>query len=603
MQYPPNLNGTDIAQSAICELPERHQRRYRIGIILFRVIFCQCALQRFCWMIIKFLWVQPVFGTRLAVFHSGKNLLDWASKMSVSIDRMINKAEKSAKSGDFAAAIMTCIDALETYPENPRLQALAKRLSKPQITKQQVKDLENAALPKVIIDELQDLVNSQEWTLLAKRCLDLIQHHDNSAELWNYLGCAHAKQGYPRLAETAFRKSIANDPSYFAGYTNLGNALLDLDKFDEALEVHNTAAKLNPSLAETQNNLGAVYETLARYEEAFECYSKAMSLDPNYATAVYNLAGIQLRMKNFVEGWSLREARWIKETNDGWKPYIQTSRPLWDGSNVERLYIWAEQGVGDEIMFASCFHDLLEKCNQLTVACSPRLISLFSRSFDDRIRFVSAEDGLPDDQFDCHAPALTATGLVRHEVEDFNSASQPYLHADPIWVQSVRDNLEQASGGKPIVGVSWMSKNKRYGRHRSISLTELVAAIPEDYFIINLQYGEVMADLRAVETNLGRGVSTFDDIDNFSHLDKFAALISACDSVVSIDNSTVHFAGALSKACHVLLHHSPDWRWGDNSETQSYWYQSLSLHRQHKLNDWTGSLQSLRSALNKNSPG
>ena len=539
----------------------------------------------------------------LAVVKFNHVIATRVCRMSIKIDRMIKNAEKSVTNGDFKAAILTCIDALETYPENPRLQALAKRLSKPQITNQQNKDLENAALPKVIIDELQDLVNSHEWTCLAKRCLDLIQHHDNSAELWNYLGCAHAKQGYPRLAETAFRKSIANDPSYFAGYTNLGNALLDLDKFDEALEVHNTAAKLNPSLAETQNNLGAVYETLARYEEAFECYSKAMSLDPNYATAVYNLAGIQLRMKNFVEGWSLREARWIEETNDGWEPYIQTSRPLWDGSKVERLYIWAEQGVGDEIMFASCFHDLLEKCNQLTVACSPRLISLFSRSFDDRIRFVSAEDGLPDDQFDCHAPALTATGLVRHEVEDFNSASQPYLHADPIWVQSVRDNLEQASGGKPIVGVSWMSKNKRYGRHRSISLTELVAAIPEDYFIINLQYGEVMADLRAVETNLGRGVSTFDDIDNFSHLDKFAALISACDSVVSIDNSTVHFAGALGKACHVLLHHSPDWRWGDNSETQSYWYQSLSLHRQHKLNDWTGSLQSFRSALNKNSPG
>ena len=554
-------------------------------------------------MIITFLWVQPVFGTRLADFYSGKNLLGWALKMSVSIDRMIKKAEKSAKFGDFEAAIMTCIDALETYPENPRLQALAKRLSRPQITNQHNKDLENAALPKVIIDELQGLADSHEWTLLAKRCLDLTRHHDDSARLWNYLGCAHLKLGYPRLAETALKKCIANDPSYFAGYTNLGNALLDLDKFDEALEVNITAAKLNPSHAETQNNLGAVYETLARYEEASECFSKAMSLDPNYATAVYNLGATQLRKKNFVEGWSLREARWTKETNDEWKPYIQTSRPLWDGSNVDRLYIWAEQGVGDEIMFASCFEDLLEKCNQLTVGCSPRLISLFSRSFGGRIKFVSAEDGLPDDQFDCHAPALTATGLVRHKVEDFNSATQPYLYADPIWVQGVRDTLERASGGKPIIGVSWMSKNKRLGKRRSISLIELVSAIPEDYYIINLQYGEVMADLREVETHLGRGVSTFDDIDNFSHLDKFAALISACDAVVSIDNSTVHFAGALGKACHVLLPYSADWRWGCNTETESYWYQSLSLHRQQKHNDWAGSLQSLRSALNKNSPG
>ena len=106
-----------------------------------------------CRMIITFLWVQPVFGTRLADFYSGKNLLGWAFKMSVSIDRMIKKAEKSAKFGDFEAAIMTCIDALETYPENPRLQALAKRLSRPQITNQHNKDPKNAALPEIIIDE------------------------------------------------------------------------------------------------------------------------------------------------------------------------------------------------------------------------------------------------------------------------------------------------------------------------------------------------------------------------------------------------------------------------------------------------------------------
>ena len=440
--------------------------------------------------------------------------------MSEKINRIIKSAEKSVKFGDFNAARMTCFEGLESYPENPRLQALAKRLAKPQTIKQHRTGGENVVLPKFITDELEKLANSKDWVLLAKRCLELTKHHSNSAVLWNFLGCAHLKQGYPRLAEMALKKSITIDPSYFAGYSNLGNALLDLEKFDEAIDAHKTAAKLNPFHAQTQNNLGAVYEAIARYEEAFDCFSKAVSLDPDYATAVYNLGAVKLRAKNFVEGWKLREARWQRESNDEWKPYIQTSRPLWDGSNVDRLYIWAEQGVGDEVMFASCFEDLLEKCNQLIVGCSPRLVTLFSRSFGDRIRFVSAEDGLPDDQFDSHAPALTATGLVRQKAEDFKPNSQTYLYADPIAVQSLRSTLEKASGGKPIIGLSWHSMNKRVGKRRSISLTELVAAIPDDYYLINLQYGDVIADLREVETTLNRGVSAFGDIDNFNHLDK-----------------------------------------------------------------------------------
>jgi ADP-heptose:LPS heptosyltransferase len=99
-----------------------------------------------------------------------------------------------------------------------------------------------------------------------------------------------------------------------------------------------------------------------------------------------------------------------------------------------------------------------------------------------------------------------------------------------------------------------------------------------------------------------KGIASFDNIDNWHHLDSFAALIAACDKVVSIDNSTVHFAGALGKECHVLLPHSCDWRWGLQQHKDSHWYKSMSLHRQTKLNDWSDAIKSLQSALNENSP-
>ena len=129
---------------------------------------------------------------------------------------------------------------------------------------------------------------------------------------------------------------------------------------------------------------------------------------------------------------------------------------------------------------------------------------------------------------------------------------------------------------------------------------ELVAAIPEDVFC-NLQYGDVIDDVKDVRRLLNRDIVVFDNIDNFSHL-SFCLLIAACDKVVSIDNSTVHFAGAVGKECHVLLPKGPDWRWGHEDNKFSYWYSSLLLHRQTKPNDWNEAIQSLQFALNENSP-
>lgn len=62
-------------------------------------------------------------------------------------------------------------------------------------------------------------------------------------------------------------------------------------------------------------------------------------------------------------------------------------------------------------------------------------------------------------------------------------------------------------------------------------------------------------------------------------------MIEACDLVVSIDNSTIHMAGALGKKTWVLLPKIADWRWGENMN-QSYWYPTLKLFRQSIQNNW-----------------
>ena len=82
------------------------------------------------------------------------------------------------------------------------------------------------------------------------------------------------------------------------------------------------------------------------------------------------------------------------------------------------------------------------------------------------------------------------------------------------------------------------------------------------------------------------------EIDNNNDIDGLAALIMACDKVVSISNLTIHLAGALGKDAHVLLACSSDWRWGQ-SDNRSYWYNSVRLYRQTEINSWDAVLEQL----------
>ena len=86
-----------------------------------------------------------------------------------------------------------------------------------------------------------------------------------------------------------------------------------------------------------------------------------------------------LLLGNFAEGWPLYEWRWKIEQNIG-KGH-KTSKPRWQGEKNANVFLWAEQGIGDEIMFASLIQ-LQNNVNfPLTVKCDKRLIPLFERSF------------------------------------------------------------------------------------------------------------------------------------------------------------------------------------------------------------------------------
>jgi hypothetical protein len=78
-------------------------------------------------------------------------------------------------------------------------------------------------------------------------------------------------------------------------------------------------------------------------------------------------------------------------------------------------------------------------------------------------------------------------------------------------------------------------------------------------------------------------------MDPLRDLDGFAALLAELDLVISVDNSTVHLAGALNTPAWLLLPMVPNWRWLLDT-CESHWYPSLRLLRNRSERDEWGQL-------------
>ena len=71
--------------------------------------------------------------------------------------------------------------------------------------------------------------------------------------------------------------------------------------------------------------------------------------------------------------------------------------------------------------------------------------------------------------------------------------------------------------------------------------------MPDGAVLVNLQYGNFESDFEDLASEFGHVALSFRAVDKWTDLEGLASLIDACDEVISIDNSIVHFAGAVGK--------------------------------------------------------
>lgn len=91
-------------------------------------------------------------------------------------------------------------------------------------------------------------------------------------------------------ALSLYRAAIAMDPDHAAAHLNLGRALHEAGRLDEAEGAYRRGLGACPRDALLRFNLGVLLEDVGEDAAARECYEAALAHDPGLADAHYNLA-------------------------------------------------------------------------------------------------------------------------------------------------------------------------------------------------------------------------------------------------------------------------------------------------------------------------
>lgn len=367
------------------------------------------------------------------------------------------------------------------------------------------------------------------------------------------------------------------------------------NRYHDAMASSQMAVELEPDNPKGYYFTGLVHVALNNFTEAVQFLKKTIEMEPEHPGAHINLAQIMLKLGFFDEGWQHHEWRFFDPKGQINK--ITFPFPQWRGSDLKgkSLLVWVDQGLGDQMMAATFFNRLLDAGCRLSVMADARLESLFNNSFNLEAFFPFNESGLKkinNQVFDFHISMGTLPAYFIHCFEDFSG--EAFLKPDPDKVMRIREKLKADYPEKMLIGFGWrggLSATRKYARNIVLSNWRQVLSRPDCQFI-NFQYDSTKeeADIVASYGGISPDIDTRNDIDNL------AAYIAALDLFISADNSNVHLAGAIGTPVWNLVPFSGEWRWFLD-ETNSYWYDSMTLQRQVSMDSWEEVFQRFNNDL------
>lgn len=372
-------------------------------------------------------------------------------------------------------------------------------------------------------------------------------------------------QGQFAAAEALLLPALAENPQAPELWLTLGSTYREMGDTGRAAEHYRQALRRRPDYAAALGNLADLLAGEGKTGDALELYERALKTQPDNAQARLNRAVLLLLTGDLKAGWRDYAAR-LKLP--GKVPLPDHGLPRWSGGPLKRvrLLVTAEQGVGDQIMFASMIPDLTERAaaegGSVILECEPRLAELFARSFPSvavRPWDIATREGVARTRYGWLKAAGGANAAVemgtlprflRKAVDDF-PPEKSYLIPDAREAQRWRRHF----AGAPLIGLCWRSGST--GGHRALQYAPLeswaafIRELPGT--LICAQYDATAEEIAALKAMSGRDIMVPPGLDQKNELDRTAAMLSVLDAMVSAPTAVSWLAAAAGVAtCKIL---------------------------------------------------
>lgn len=508
--------------------------------------------------------------------------------MSIKIHQKLIKAQNLINQGDFTVAINLLNNILENSPLNIdclmlkaevllRLELFADALHEyatiVQLAPKNITALNNFSLALIRNSKYSDALEIINYVLEIDP--SNFAAHINSCSVYQAL------REYQQ-ALNASLKAIGIDPNSAVAYLNLGTALAFQDREEDARQAYLLASTLDPKDILIKINLAQLEERGGDRKSAIKIYEEILNLSLTTTQTElikFYLSFNYLYFGDLIKGWDYYDY--------GFSPILPSTsirsirkfhQPRWTGSvnTKQKILIWREQGLGDEILFATCLPDLYDLNLNVILECEPRLVNIYKRRFpkwEIRSEYVD-NDGYPIVcDFDIHYPLGSLPRIFRRQLSDFTKQRETLFSPDTLLKDKYLKLLEPYKN-KIKVGISWRGgflnaiRNKNY-----TSLLDWEDILKNDNCIfVNLQYGECEQEICEVEDKFNIKIIRWDHLDLKNDIESLIALISNLDHVVTVGTAVSTISA--SAGVHTILLTVRNWLLL-GSEIEFPWFRNL----------------------------
>lgn len=159
------------------------------------------------------------------------------------------------------------------------------------------------------------------------------------------LGNALSEKGRTDEAIDHYKEAIRINPEYAPSYNNLANALANQGQYEDAIPYFHEAIRIDPESVEAYRNLGLVLSFQGKTDEAIQYMREAVRIKPNDAVAHNDLGYLLLKkgrekeaLEHFLEEINLRP-------DTGFQTFYTIARIYGKNGNIEKAISWLSLAV------------------------------------------------------------------------------------------------------------------------------------------------------------------------------------------------------------------------------------------------------------------